>query len=95
MGAPHPAEARNDWVWDWSAIPEPLGDEAVPMVMEVYGLRSWATSETTRGFRNRSIKAVFLRRDGGNQEIPPGRWGAQKDHEWVLRAVIWAGSPDQ
>ena len=37
QGALHLAEARNNWVRDWSVIPDPLGDEALPLVMELYG----------------------------------------------------------
>ena len=82
-------------VRDSSAIPDPLGGEALQVVMEVYGWLSWATSETTRGMQNRSFKAVLLRRDGGNQEVPLGSLVALEDQERVLRAVIWTGWPDR
>ena len=93
--APRPTKARNDWVRDWSTIPDTLGGEAVPLVMEVYGWLSWATSGTTRGLSNQFFDAVLLWRDGGNQKVPPGGRLAREDHERVLRAVIWAGWPDQ
>ena len=43
--------ARGDWARDWDAIPEPLGGEALPLAIEVYGWVSWATSGTSRGLR--------------------------------------------
>ena len=61
---------------------------------EVYGWLSWANQGTTRGLRNRPFDAVLLRRDGGNQEVPPGGWAAPEDHERVLRSVIRAAWPD-
>ena len=87
--------ARGDRARDWDAIPDPLGGEALPLVMEVYGWLGWATSRTTRGLRNRPFDAVLLRRDGGNREVPPGGWVAREDHERVLRAMIRAGWPDR
>ena len=75
VGALRPAEAGNDWVLGWSAIPELLGGKALPMVLEVYAWRSWATSGTTRKLRNRPLDAVLLRKDGGKHEVPPGRVG--------------------
>ena len=45
--------------------------------------------------RNRLFDAVLLRQDGGNWEVPRGGSVAQEDHERVLQAVIWAGSPNQ
>ena len=89
------AEEARDWDPDWDAIPAPLGGEALPLVVEVYGWLGWASSGTTRGMRNRPFDAVILRRDGGSQEVPPGAWVAQEDHEGVLRAVIQAGWPDR
>ena len=80
---------------DWGTVPDPLGDEALPLVVEVYGCLSWASSGTTRGMRNGPFDAVLLQRDGGNQEVPPGGWVAPKDHERVLRSVIWAAWPDR
>ena len=65
-------EARGDWGRDWQAIPEPLGGEALPLVMEVYGSLSWATSGTTRGLRNQPFDTVRPWRDGGDREVPPG-----------------------
>ena len=61
-----PPGASRDWVRYCDAIPDPLGGKALPLVMEVYGWLSWATSGTTRGRRNRPFEAVLLRRDGGN-----------------------------
>ena len=72
QGGPRPAEARNDWIRDWSAIPDPLGGKALPLLMKVYRWLSWATSGTTRGTRNGPFEAVLLRRDGGYREVPPG-----------------------
>ena len=43
-GAQRHAKARNDWVLVWSVISDPLRGEALPLVMEVYGWPSWATS---------------------------------------------------
>ena len=80
--------AHGDWARDWDAMPDPL-------VVEVYGWLSWATSGTTRGLRNRPFDAVLLRRDGGNQEVPPVGGVAQEDHERVLRAVIRAWCPNR
>ena len=74
-------------------VPDPLGDEALPLVVEVYGWMSWACSGTTRGMRNRPIDAVLLRRDGGNREVPPGARATPEDHERVLRSVIRAAWP--
>ena len=65
------AEGAQDWDRDWDAIPDPLGGEALPLVMEVYGWLGWARSGTTRGMRNRPFDAVLLRRDEENQEVPP------------------------
>ena len=62
---------------------------------EVYGWLSWANQGTTRGLRNRPFDAVLVRRDGGNQEVPPGGWAAPEDHKRVLRSVIWAAWPDR
>ena len=45
--------ARGDWARDWYAFPDPLGAEALPLVMKVYGWLSWANLGTTRGLRNR------------------------------------------
>ena len=87
--------AKGDWARDQDAIPDHLVGEALPLVMEVYGWLGWASSGSTRGMRNPLSHAVFLRRDGWNQEVPLGGWVAQKDHERVLRAVVRAGWPDR
>ena len=55
-----------------NTVSDPLGGEALPLVVEVYGWLSWACSGTTRGMRNRSFDAVLLSRDGVNREVPPG-----------------------
>ena len=68
------------------AAAEPHG--ALPLVGEMYGWLSWANQGTTRGLRKRPFDAVLLRRDRGNQEVPPGGWAAPEDHERVLRSVI-------
>ena len=87
------AEGARPWDRDWDAVPDPLGSEALPFVVEVYGWLSRATSGTTRGTRNRTFDAVLLGRDGGNREVPPGGWATLEDHERVLRAVNRAGWP--
>ena len=84
------AGGARPWDRDWGTVPDPLGDEALPLVVEVYGWLGWASSGTTRGMRNRPFNAVLLRRDGGNREVPPGGWAAPEDHERVLRSVIRA-----
>ena len=89
------AEGVRPWDRDSDAVPDPLGGEALPLVVEVYGWLSWACSGTTRGMRNRPFDAVLLRRDGGNREVPQGGWAAPEDHERVLRAVIRAAWPDR
>ena len=53
-------------------ISDPLGGEALPLVMEVFGWSNWATWGTARGLRNQPFDGVLLRRDGVNQEVPPG-----------------------
>ena len=89
------AEGARPWDRDWGTVPDPLGDEAPPLVGEVYGWLCWANQGTTRGLRNRPFDAVLLRRDGGNREIPPGGWAAPEDHKRVLRSVIRAAWPDR
>ena len=89
------AEGTRPWDRDWGTVPDPLGVEAAPLVVGVYGWLSWACSETTRGMRNRPLDAVLLRRHGGTREMPPGGRGAPKDHERVLRAVVRAEWPDR
>ena len=64
-------------------------------MLEVYGWLSWACLGTTRGLRNRPFDAVLLRRDGGNQEVPPGGWAAPEDHERILQTVNRAAWPDR
>ena len=80
---------------DWGTVPDPLRDEALPLVGEVYRWLSWTNQGTTRGLRNRPVDAVLLRRDGGNQEVPPRGWAAPEDHERILRSVIRAAWPDR
>ena len=89
------AEGARPWDRDWGTVPDPLGDEALPLTGEVYGWLCWANQGTTRGLRNRPFDAVLLRRDGANREVPPGVWAAQEDHERVLRSVIRAAWPDR
>ena len=89
------AGGARPWDRDWGTLPDPLGDEALPLVGEVYGWLSWANQGTTRGLRNRPFDAVLLRRDGGNREVPPGGWAAPEDQERILRSVIRAAWPDR
>ena len=89
------AEGARNWDRDWDAMSDPLGGKALPLVMEVYGWLGWASSGITRGMRNRRSDAVFLRRHGGNREVPAGGWVAQEDHERVLQVVIRAGGTQQ
>ena len=37
-------EGAEPWDRDWDAVPDPLGGEALPLVVEVYGWLSWASS---------------------------------------------------
>ena len=85
------------WPWcrDWGTFLDPLGDEALPLVGDVYGLLSWANQGTTRGMTNRPFNAVLLRRDRGNRKVPPGGSAAPGDHERVLGSMIRAASPDR
>ena len=89
------AEGAQPWDRDWGTVADPLGDEALPLLGEVYGWLSLANQGTTRGLRNRPFDAVLLRRDKGNQEVPPGGWAAPEDHERVLRSVIRAVWPNR
>ena len=66
------AGGSRPWDRDWGTVPDPLGDGARPLVGEVYGWLSWANQGTTRRMRNRPFDAVLLRRDEGDQEVPPG-----------------------
>ena len=43
------AEGARPWDRVWGTVPYPLGDEALPLVGEVYGWSSWANQGTTRG----------------------------------------------
>ena len=65
------AERARPWDRDWGTVPDSLGDEALPLVGEVYGWLCWANQGTTRGLRNRFFDAVLLPRDEGNREVPP------------------------
>ena len=65
-------EGARPWDQDWGAVPDPLGGEALPLVVEVFGSLSWACPGTTRGMRNRLFDAVLLWRDGRNQETKRG-----------------------
>ena len=74
------AGGARPWDRNSSTVPDPLGDEALPLVGDVYGGLSWAYQGTTRGMRNQPFDAVLLWRDGGNQEAPPGGRAAPEDH---------------
>ena len=37
------AEGGRPWDRDWGAVPDPLGEETLPLVGEVYGWLCWAT----------------------------------------------------
>ena len=63
------AGGARPWDRDWDTVPDPLGDEALPLVVEVYEWLSWASSGTTRGMRNRPFDTVLLLRDGGTRRI--------------------------
>ena len=89
------AEGDRPWDRDWGAVPDPLVEETLPLVGEVYGWLCWANQGTSRRLRNRPFDAVLLRRGGGNREVPPGGWAAPQDHERVLRSVIRAAWPDR
>ena len=89
------AGGARPWDRHWGTVPDPLGDEALPLVGEVYRWLSWAHQGSTRGLRNRPFDAVLLRRDGGHREVPLGGWAAPENHERVFRSVIWAVSPDR
>ena len=71
-------EGARPWDRDLGTVPDPHGDEALPLVGEVYAWLSWANQGTTRGLRNRPFDAVLLRRDGENQEVPPGGPGGPR-----------------
>ena len=89
------AEGARPWDRDWGMVLDPLGEEALPLVWEVYGWLCWANQGTTRGWRNRPFDAVLLQRDGGNREVPPRGWAAPEDPERVLRSVIRAAWPNR
>ena len=71
-------EVGQPWGRDWGAVPDPLREEALPLVGEVYGWLCWANQGTTRGLRNRPFDAVLFRRDGGNREVPPRGVGSPR-----------------
>ena len=78
-GAPRPTEARNEWVRDPRP---PLGGKALPLVLEVYGWLSWATSGTTRGLRNGPSMPCSSGGMGKTGKYPRGGWwpgGTQQD----------------
>ena len=89
------AGGAQPWDRDWGTVPDPLGNEALPLVVEVYGWLSWASSGTSRRMRNQPFDALLLRRNGGNREVPPGGCAAPEDHERVLQAVTRAAWPDR
>ena len=89
------AEGARPLDRDWDTVPDPLGGEALPLVVKVYRWLRGACSGTTRGMRNRVFDAVLLRRDGGNRDVPLGGWAASEDHKRVLQAVIRAAWPDR
>ena len=89
-GPARAAEGPRPWDRDWDTVPDPLGGEALPGVVEVYGWLSWACSGTTGGMRSRPFDAALLWRDGGNRQVPLGGWAAPEDRERILRTVIWA-----
>ena len=89
------ADGARPWDRDWDTVPNPLGAEALPLVVEVYRWLTCACPGTTRGMRNRPFDAVLLWRDGGNRELRQGGWAALEDHERVLRAVIRAAWHDR
>ena len=66
------AEGARPWDRDWDAVPDPLGGEALPLVVKVYGWQSWASSGTTKRMRNRPFDPVLLRRDEGTGRCPRG-----------------------
>ena len=72
--------AEGAWPWDrdWGTVPDPLGDEALSLVGEVYGWLCWANQGTTRGLRNLPFDAVLLRRHTGNREVPIGGLGSPR-----------------
>ena len=72
------AEGGRPWDRDWGAVPDPLGEGTLPLFGEVYGWLCLANQGTSRGLRNRPFDAVLLRRDGGNQEVPPGGVGSPR-----------------
>ena len=73
---------------DWDAISDRLGDETVPVVLEALGWLNWATS----GYcRTRFFNDVLIRRDGGNQEVSPRGWIAEKGKERTLWDITRTG----
>ena len=89
-GAPHPAGAQDAWMRDWDAIPNPLGIEALSVVLEVLGWLNWATL----GFRrNRWFNAVLLWRREENPYVPFGGRVALEDHKASSRPFFVRASP--
>ena len=79
QGEPAPgAEGARPRDRHWDAVPDPLGGEALPLVVEVYGWLSWACSRTNRGMRNRPFDAVLLRTEGEEPGGAPGGMGGPK-----------------
>ena len=72
------AGGAGPWDRDWGTVPDPLEDETLLLVVEVYRWLSWTSSGTTRGMRNRPFDAVLLWRDGGNREVPRGAGQSKK-----------------
>ena len=56
------AEGARPWDRDCGTVPDPLGDEALPLAGEVYGWLCWANQGTTRGLRNWPCDAVLPQR---------------------------------
>ena len=71
-----------------STIRKQQWGEPLPVVLEVLGWLQWATSWNKS---NCTFDHVFLGRDGGNQDAPPGGWMAREDHGWTLHNIIHAG----
>ena len=66
------AEGARPWDRDWGTVPDPLGEEALPLVGQVYGWLCWANQGTTRGLRNRPFDAVLLRKTEETERYPRG-----------------------
>ena len=72
------AEGARPWDRDWGTVLDPLGEEALPLVAEVYGWLSWANKGTTRGLSNQPFDALLLRRDGRKPRGAPGGVGSPR-----------------